>query len=91
MLGGVKVNDQRRLFEMVWDAKHAGAAGIAIGRNIFQADDPSGVVKALDAILHQNANVDEAFVIYDQTHLLTLMSLGLFLGASESERGHSWY
>ena len=45
---------------MVWDAKHAGAAGIAIGRNIFQADDPGAVVKALDAILHQNANVDEA-------------------------------
>jgi len=67
MLGGVKVNDQRRLFEMVWEAKHAGAAGIAIGRNIFQADDPGAVVKALDSILHQNANVNEACVIYDQT------------------------
>jgi DhnA family fructose-bisphosphate aldolase class Ia len=69
MLGGVKVNDQRRLFKMVWDAKNAGAAGIAIGRNIFQADDPGAVVKALEAILHQNANVDEACVIYDQTHV----------------------
>jgi len=52
---------------MVWEAKHAGAAGIAIGRNIFQADDPGAVVKALDSILHQNANVNEACVIYDQT------------------------
>jgi DhnA family fructose-bisphosphate aldolase class Ia len=68
MLGGVKVNDQRRLFETVWEAKQAGAAGIAIGRNIFQADDPSAVVKALAAILHQNASVDEASAIYEQTH-----------------------
>jgi class I fructose-bisphosphate aldolase len=68
MLGGVKVNDHRRLFEAVWDAKQAGSAGIAIGRNIFQADNPSAVVKALAAILHQSANVDEACVIYDQQH-----------------------
>jgi DhnA family fructose-bisphosphate aldolase class Ia len=68
MLGGVRVNDQRRLFETVWDAKKAGSAGIAIGRNIFQAEDPGAVVKALAAILHHNSNVDEACVIYDQTH-----------------------
>lgn len=70
MLGGVKVNDQRRLFETVWEAKQAGSAGIAIGRNIFQADDPGAIVKALAAILHENASVDEAGVIYDQTHAL---------------------
>lgn len=70
MLGGVKVNDQRHLFENIWDAKQAGTAGIAIGRNIFQADDPSAVVKALAAILHNNANVDEACAVYDQTHAL---------------------
>lgn len=68
MLGGVKVNDQRRLFENVWEAKQAGSAGIAIGRNIFQADDPGAVVKALNAILHHNANIDEACVVYDETH-----------------------
>lgn len=67
MLGGVKVNDQRRLFETVWEAKQAGSAGVAIGRNIFQADDPGAIVKALAAILHENANADEAGVIYDQT------------------------
>jgi len=70
MLGGVKVNDQRRLFETVWVAKQAGSAGIAIGRNIFQAEDPGAVVKALAAILHRNANVDDACAIYDQAHAL---------------------
>jgi len=68
MLGGVKLNNQRLLFETVWGAKQAGAAGIAIGRNIFQADHPGAVVKALAAILHQNASVDEAWAIYEQGH-----------------------
>ncbi len=70
MLGGVKLNDQRRLFETAWGAKQAGAAGLAIGRNIFQADDPAAVVKALSAVLHQGAGVDQACAIYDQAHLL---------------------
>jgi class I fructose-bisphosphate aldolase len=68
MLGGVKLNNQRLLFETVWGAKQAGAAGIAIGRNIFQADHPGAVVKTLAAILHQNASVDEAWAIYEQGH-----------------------
>ena len=68
MLGGVKVNDQRRLFETVWEAKQAGAAGIAIGRNIFQADRPFRSRESLAAILHQNASVDEASAIYEQAH-----------------------
>ncbi|HUH99102.1 MAG TPA: hypothetical protein VLZ89_17205 [Anaerolineales bacterium] len=66
MLGGVKINDHRRLFQTVWDARQAGSAGVAIGRNIFQADDPPAVVKALVALLHQNATVDEACRIHDQ-------------------------
>lgn len=70
MLGGVMVNDQRLLFETVWGAKQAGAAGTAIGRNIFQADDPIAVVKALAAILHQNASADEACAIYELAHAL---------------------
>jgi hypothetical protein len=39
-----------------------------MGRNIFQADDPFAVVKALAAVLHQNASVGEASGIYEQTH-----------------------
>jgi DhnA family fructose-bisphosphate aldolase class Ia len=70
VLGGVKANDQRQLFENVLDAKEAGAVGIAIGRNIFQSDDPGSVVKALAAILHQDANVGEACDIYEQAHAL---------------------
>lgn len=68
MLGGVKVNDPHLLFESVWNAAQAGAAGVAIGRNIFQADDPTAIVRALSAILHESASVVEAGRIYQQVH-----------------------
>ena len=66
MLGGVKLNDQRQLFEMVWKGIQAGAVGVAIGRNIFQAEHPAAVVAALAAILHQGANLEECNQVYDQ-------------------------
>ncbi|MBC7242692.1 MAG: fructose-bisphosphate aldolase, partial [Anaerolineae bacterium] len=38
----------------------AGAAGVAIGRNIFAADDPAAMTAAVAAILHEDATVEEA-------------------------------
>lgn len=67
MLGGAKLDDNAKLFDTVWKAVQAGASGVAIGRNIFQAEDPSATVKALAAILHQGAGPDEAGLVYRQT------------------------
>jgi DhnA family fructose-bisphosphate aldolase class Ia len=66
MLGGVKVNDPRKLFESVWSTVQAGAAGIAIGRNIFQADKPRAVVRALAALIHEEASVEDACLLYQR-------------------------
>jgi putative autoinducer-2 (AI-2) aldolase len=35
-----------------------------MGRNIFQSDSPIGMIKAVRAVVHENASVDEAFQIY---------------------------
>ena len=35
-----------------------------MGRNIFQSDSPIGMIKAVRAIVHENASVDEAYEIY---------------------------
>jgi fructose-bisphosphate aldolase/2-amino-3,7-dideoxy-D-threo-hept-6-ulosonate synthase len=40
-----------------------GASGVAIGRNIFQADDPQEMTAAVAAILHGNASVEEAVAL----------------------------
>ena len=37
-----------------------GAAGIVYGRNIVQHANPAGITRALMAMLHENASVDEA-------------------------------
>jgi DhnA family fructose-bisphosphate aldolase class Ia len=44
-------------------AVSAGGAGVAIGRNIFQAEDPAAMTAAVAAILHQDASVEEAMTI----------------------------
>jgi fructose-bisphosphate aldolase/2-amino-3,7-dideoxy-D-threo-hept-6-ulosonate synthase len=37
-----------------------GGSGVAFGRNVFQAEDPTKVVKALYLIINKNYSVDEA-------------------------------
>jgi len=41
----------------------AGAAGLSIGRNVFQHKNPTLMVKALVAIVHEGAAVEQALKI----------------------------
>ena len=43
-----------------------GAKGMVYGRNIYQHDNPKAVVNALMAIIHQGADGDEAWDIYNR-------------------------
>lgn len=43
-----------------------GAAGMVYGRNVYQHDNPTRVVKALMAIIHQGVSGAEALEIYHQ-------------------------
>jgi DhnA family fructose-bisphosphate aldolase class Ia len=38
----------------------AGAAGLSIGRNIFQHENPTAMTKALAAIVHGGASIEAA-------------------------------
>lgn len=60
MAGGPKMGSDRAILEMVKGAMEAGAAGVSIGRNVFQHQNPSKMVAALSMIVHRNATVDEA-------------------------------
>lgn len=50
--GGPKIESDEDLYKMVKDAMDCGAAGISIGRNVFQAKDRVGVTKKLCKIVH---------------------------------------
>lgn len=59
VLGGAKGGEEATL-TAVRNALDAGGAGVAIGRNVFQADDPAAMTAALVALVHEDASVDAA-------------------------------
>lgn len=57
--GGPKMDTIPELFQVVYDSIQAGGAGAAIGRNVFQSENPTKVVEGLSKIVHKNYTVDE--------------------------------
>jgi len=58
--GGPKMETTEDLLKMVHDAMEAGGSGVAIGRNIFQSDNPTKMTRAIAGIVHENYSVEEA-------------------------------
>jgi fructose-bisphosphate aldolase/2-amino-3,7-dideoxy-D-threo-hept-6-ulosonate synthase len=58
--GGPKMNTTRDVLIMVKDSIEAGGVGTSIGRNVFQSENPTKLVKAFSMIIHDDASVDEA-------------------------------
>ncbi len=63
ILGGAKRGSERDMLVDIKAAVDAGGAGVAIGRNIWQSEDPTAMAAAVAAILHDDASVDEALAI----------------------------
>ncbi|MEW6169987.1 MAG: 3-hydroxy-5-phosphonooxypentane-2,4-dione thiolase [Candidatus Omnitrophota bacterium] len=61
--GGKKIEEKAAL-EMAANAIKAGASGVDMGRNIFQSDNPIGMIKAVKAIVHEGVSVNEAYRLY---------------------------
>jgi fructose-bisphosphate aldolase/2-amino-3,7-dideoxy-D-threo-hept-6-ulosonate synthase len=61
--GGPKADTARDVLRMVHGSLKAGGAGLSIGRNVFQYEYPTKIVKALSALIHQEASVSEALKI----------------------------
>jgi class I fructose-bisphosphate aldolase len=61
--GGAKMDSDRDILEMVKGSVDGGGAGLSIGRNVFQHRDPTALVRAMCAIVHENATVEEALRI----------------------------
>ena len=64
--GGKKLPEMDALL-MTEGAIKAGASGVDMGRNIFQSDNPVGMIKAVRAIVHKGVSAKEAFEIYEKT------------------------
>jgi len=53
------------VLEFVSDGMQKGAIGVNLGRNIWQNDFPVAMIKAIRAVIHQNATPKEAQELYD--------------------------
>lgn len=62
--GGKKLPEKEAL-EMCYRAICEGAAGMDMGRNIFQSEDPSAMAKAVSGILHEGLTSTQAFEKYN--------------------------
>ncbi len=65
MAGGKKLPEKEAL-QMARDAVQQGAAGVDMGRNIFQSDAPVAMIGAVRKVVHENASVKEAYQYYEE-------------------------
>ncbi len=64
--GGPRVESEMDLLEMVEEAISAGARGVAIGRNVFQAEEPALMTRRICAIVHRGMSAKEALGTAEQ-------------------------
>jgi putative autoinducer-2 (AI-2) aldolase len=63
MAGGKKLPELEAL-TMAQRAVNQGAAGVDMGRNIFQSDNPMDMMRAVAGVVHEGKSPEEAFEIY---------------------------
>ena len=61
--GGPKAKTAKDILEMTVEAIEAGSAGLSIGRNIFQYENPTLMARALTEIVHEGASIEAGLKI----------------------------
>jgi DhnA family fructose-bisphosphate aldolase class Ia len=65
--GGPKFKTIREALEITYNAMAQGAAGVDMGRNIWQSSEPLAMMKAIHSIVKNNFSVIEAIDLYEST------------------------
>lgn len=64
VIAGGKKLPEREALEMAYKAVDQGAAGVDMGRNIFQAEDPVAMIQAVCRVVHDLEKPQKAFEMY---------------------------
>ncbi|MCX6013908.1 MAG: 3-hydroxy-5-phosphonooxypentane-2,4-dione thiolase [Chloroflexi bacterium] len=64
MAGGPQTDNEYEVFEFVYDGIQKGAIGVNRGRNIWKNEYPVSMIKAIRAIVHENATPKQAQELY---------------------------
>jgi len=64
MAGGKKIGELAAL-TMAYNAVQGGASGVDMGRNIFQSDAPTAMIKAVGEVVHNDMKPADALDLYE--------------------------
>jgi putative autoinducer-2 (AI-2) aldolase len=67
IVAGGKKTPERDALKLTFDAVAGGAVGVDMGRNIFQSSAPVEMIRAVRAIVHDRASVEDAFAVFEGT------------------------
>ena len=59
--GGPKMDTEMMVLETAAKAMKAGASGVDMGRNVWQSNNPVGMLQALNTIIHEGKGAEEAY------------------------------
>jgi len=74
MAGGKKLPELEAL-TMAFNAVREGAAGVDMGRNIFQSDAPLAMIKTIREVVHHNLKPREALKLYQSLKNVKAISI----------------
>lgn len=63
--GGKKLPELEAL-ELCYNAIQAGAAGVDMGRNVFQSDSPAAMIQAVSAVVHKGLTPKEGLELFNE-------------------------
>jgi putative autoinducer-2 (AI-2) aldolase len=61
VVAGGKKTGEKEALELAYNAVKHGAAGVDMGRNIFQSEKPANMIKAVKAVVHEGFSPEEAY------------------------------
>ena len=61
--GGKKLPEQEAL-ELCYKAVNDGAAGVDMGRNVFQSESPAAMIQAVHAVVHDGLTPEQAYQLF---------------------------
>lgn len=64
--GGPKMKDEYDVLDTTYSAISRGAKGVDMGRNIWQSRWPIAMISAVRSIVHEGANTDAAFALFNK-------------------------
>ena len=64
VIAGGKKLPEREALKMASNAVQQGAAGVDMGRNIFQSEAPAAMIQAVRKVVHENREPRDAYEVY---------------------------